>query len=174
MQRVANCLLTVQGQILMLKKPRRGWWVAPGGKMEEKETVRETVLREFQEETGLVLDDPRLRGVFTMVMEEDECIFQEWMMFVFQADHFSGQLLETSAEGQLAWHPIPACTHLPMSPMDRLIIQQLLQNGEVVDGRFVYDREERLLSHQLSGAGSRGLPTVDPDTGVGYSRNELI
>ncbi|MCY8461779.1 NUDIX hydrolase, partial [Bacillus spizizenii] len=33
MQRVTNCVLQTDDKVLLLQKPRRGWWVAPGGKM---------------------------------------------------------------------------------------------------------------------------------------------
>jgi 8-oxo-dGTP diphosphatase len=174
MQRVANCMLTIQGQMLLLNKPRRGWWVAPGGKMEEKETVMDTVLREYQEETGLVLEHPRLAGIFTMVEEVEGRFLREWMLFTFTADRCSGRLLEVSAEGQLAWHPVSTCPQLPMSPMDRLIMQVLPLREEVVYGRLVYDRHERLLSHDLVTEGHSVSAPLDPDTGAGYSRSELI
>ena len=35
-------------------------WGAPGGKIEEHETVLNTARREFQEETGCVLESPRV------------------------------------------------------------------------------------------------------------------
>lgn len=54
-QRVTNCVLIKDNQILLLKKPRRGWWVAPGGKMEPGESIRDACIREFREETGVYL-----------------------------------------------------------------------------------------------------------------------
>nr|MBR9646549.1 NUDIX domain-containing protein [Streptococcus sp. 11-4097] len=41
MQRVTNCVLIRDNEVLLLQKPRRNWWVAPGGKMERGETVRD-------------------------------------------------------------------------------------------------------------------------------------
>lgn len=58
MQRVTNCVLVKDGHVLLLKKPRRGWWVAPGGKMEQGESVREACVREYREETGIYLKTP--------------------------------------------------------------------------------------------------------------------
>lgn len=55
MQRVTNCLLIKDEKVLLLQKPRRGWWVAPGGKMESGESIKEAVIREFREETGIYL-----------------------------------------------------------------------------------------------------------------------
>ena len=53
MQRVTNCLIIDHDKVLLLKKPRHGWYAMPGGKMEPRETVQESVIREVFEETGL-------------------------------------------------------------------------------------------------------------------------
>ena len=71
MQRVVNCILRDRDRVLLLKKPRRGWWVAPGGKMKPTESIMDTLLREYEEETGLQLENARLCGVFTMCVEDD-------------------------------------------------------------------------------------------------------
>ncbi len=62
MQRVTNCVLIRDNEVLLLQKPRRNWWVAPGGKMERGETVRDSVVREYREETGIYLKNPALKG----------------------------------------------------------------------------------------------------------------
>ena len=41
MQRIANLIIKKDDQVLLLKKPRRGWYVAPGGKMEPGESIFE-------------------------------------------------------------------------------------------------------------------------------------
>ena len=48
MQRVTNCVLLKNNQVLLLQKPRRGWWVAPGGKMEPGESVRDACIRSIE------------------------------------------------------------------------------------------------------------------------------
>ncbi|KHE73080.1 NUDIX domain-containing protein, partial [Halobacillus sp. BBL2006] len=94
MQRVSNCILRVNDQVLMLKKPRRGWYVAPGGKMESGENIKDSAIREFEEETGLLIEKPELRGSFTFVMREEQQTKEEWMMFTFYSTSYSGDLLE--------------------------------------------------------------------------------
>ena len=86
LQRVTNCMLVHNNKLLLLQKPSRGWWVAPGGKMESGESMKEAVVREIFEETGLRIQDPRLRGVFSIVIKDKEQLISEWMMFTFQAD----------------------------------------------------------------------------------------
>ncbi|GGA44911.1 putative Nudix hydrolase YvcI [Kroppenstedtia guangzhouensis] len=134
---------------MLLKKPRRGWWVAPGGKVEPKETVLEAVCREYEEETGLILRDPLLCGVFTMCLVERGELEKEWMMFTFRAEEFHGELLSHSPEGELSWHPLDQVGSLPTSEMDRKIFTYLLEGRNLSIGRLEYSREEELLSHHL-------------------------
>ncbi len=77
-----------------LQKPRRGWWVAPGGKMEPGESVRDSCIREFREETGIYLKNPQLKGIFTFIMKENDQLVSEWMMFTFLATDSDGMSLE--------------------------------------------------------------------------------
>lgn len=53
MQRIANLIVRRGDEVLLLKKPRRGWYVAPGGKIESGESIFEAASREYFEETGL-------------------------------------------------------------------------------------------------------------------------
>ena len=55
MQRIANLLVIKDNKVLLLKKPRRDWYVAPGGKMEIGESIFEAASREFTEETNATL-----------------------------------------------------------------------------------------------------------------------
>ncbi len=149
MQRVANCILTVDDQVLLLQKPRYGWWVAPGGKMEEGETIKETVEREFHEETGLYLNDPTLRAVSTIVMMENDEVLNEWMMFTFQSHRCKGTLRKESPEGHLAWQHREDVLNLPKAAGDQFIFEHVLHNKGILYGTFYYTKDFQLLSYRL-------------------------
>ncbi|MYL49119.1 NUDIX domain-containing protein [Halobacillus litoralis] len=149
MQRVANCILRVDDSVLMLKKPRRGWYVAPGGKMEAGENIKDSVVREFKEETGLSIDHPELRGSFTFIMREEEKTAQEWMMFTFYSTSYSGDLLDESEEGELEWVPVEEVLQKPMAEGDRRIFKHILSSEEQVYGTFVYTTDFRLIDQDL-------------------------
>ncbi|WP_102028645.1 8-oxo-dGTP diphosphatase [Salirhabdus sp. Marseille-P4669] len=149
MQRVANCVLQNGNNVLMLKKPRRNWYVAPGGKMESGETIKQSAIREFQEETGLTVEDPKLKGVFTFLIYENEEIVMEWMMFTFYSKEHKGTLLEESKEGELEWVPVNEVLSKPMAEGDRAIIKHALQSDEILYGTFTYTSDYKLLSYQL-------------------------
>ncbi len=149
LQRVANCVLTVNEQVLLLQKPSHHWWVAPGGKMESGETVREAVEREFREETGLMLEKPLLRAVQTIVIMEQEQPIREWMMFTFQAYGYKGTMVSQSPEGDLAWKQRNEISRLPMAEGDSYLFQHVLNGKGIMFGTFYYTPEFKLLSHRL-------------------------
>ncbi len=151
---MTNCILEdkEKGQVLMLKKPRRGWYVAPGGKMESGEHIKQSASREFYEETGLTVDDPELRGVFTFVMKEGENVVQEWMMFTFYAEQHSGHLLEESPEGELEWVSLNEVLKKPMAEGDRKYFEHILNSNEQVYGTFTYTTDFQLIDVVLDPA----------------------
>ncbi|ALF11959.1 8-oxo-dGTP diphosphatase [Parageobacillus thermoglucosidasius] len=149
MQRVTNCVLVKDGKVLLLQKPKRGWWVAPGGKMEQGESVREACIREYREETGIYLKNPKLKGVFTIVVKNQEQTVSEWMMFTFFADQFAGENVPYCEEGKLEWHPLETIHQLPMAPGDYHILDYALKGSGVMYGTFIYTEDFDLLSYRL-------------------------
>ncbi|WP_101843089.1 8-oxo-dGTP diphosphatase [Halobacillus sp. Marseille-P3879] len=149
MQRVANCILRVDNQILMLKKPRRGWYVVPGGKMEAGENIKDSVIREFKEETGLDILEPELKGSFTFIMKEEGRTVQEWMMFTFQSTSFQGELLEVSEEGELEWVEVNRVLDKPMAEGDRYIFKHILNSEDQLYGTFVYTTDFTLIDQDM-------------------------
>ncbi|MCY8026677.1 8-oxo-dGTP diphosphatase [Bacillus sonorensis] len=149
LQRVTNCVLTSDDKVLLLKKPRRGWWVAPGGKMESGETVRDAVIREFREETGIYVLNPKLKGIFTFIIKENDQVVSEWMMFTFVADHYTGSHVEESEEGIIRWHQAEDMENLPMAPGDVHILDFMLKGSGLLHGTFTYTPDFELLSYRL-------------------------
>jgi 8-oxo-dGTP diphosphatase len=148
-QRVTNCVLLKDDKILLLQKPRRGWWVAPGGKMESGESVRDSCIREYREETGIYLKNPQIKGIFTIFIEENGTITSEWMMFTFIANDFDGINVDTSEEGLLSWHPIEDIRELPMAPGDYHILEYMIHGNGIIYGTFTYTPDFDLISYRL-------------------------
>lgn len=149
MQRVTNCLYVKNDQVLLLKKPRRGWWAIPGGKMEPQETVKHSVKREFKEETGLIINNPVLKGIYTFLIRDGEQIVNEWMMFTFVTTDAEGELQEVTDEGLLAWHPIDRLNELPMAKGDHIILEHALNGKEIQFGTFHYTVDQELIAYKI-------------------------
>lgn len=149
MQRVTNCVLIRDNQVLMLKKPRRGWWVAPGGKMEPGESVRDSCIREYREETGIYLKNPQLKGIFTFIIKENDQVLSEWMMFSFFATDSDGMRFDESDEGKLEWQQLDQLKNLPMAAGDYHIIDYMIHGKGIIYGTFTYTNDFQLISYRL-------------------------
>lgn len=149
MQRITNLLAIQDGQVLLLQKPRRGWYVAPGGKMESGESILQAAVREFYEETNAKPIDPQLKGVFTIIIKENGEVIDEWMLFTFVAFGIEGTPYEENREGKLGWHPIEAINHLPMAEGDRYNLLYAAQQKGIQYGTFVYTKDYELLDMSL-------------------------
>jgi 8-oxo-dGTP diphosphatase len=148
-QRVTNCVLIRDNQVLMLQKTRRGWWVAPGGKMEPGESVRDSCIREYREETGIYLKNPQLKGIFTFIMKENDQVLSEWMMFTFFATDSDGLGVDESDEGKLEWQPLDQLKNLPMAAGDYHIIDYMIHGNGIIYGTFTYTKDFQLISYRL-------------------------
>lgn len=150
MQRIANLLVLKDDQVLLLKKPRRGWYVAPGGKLDAGESIYEAAVREFTEETGTVPVEPHLKGAYTMVIhDESGNPATEWMLFTFIARDLIGVPYETNREGVLEWHPVESLRTLPMAEGDRTNLLFAVSEPGVQYGTFHYTEQFELLKERM-------------------------
>lgn len=145
MQRIANLLAIKDDQVLLLQKPRRGWYVAPGGKMESGESIYEAAIREFQEETNLTPKEVHLKGVFTMVIMDEGKQVDEWMLFTFIAKEVEGEPFKETREGILNWKPIAEVKTLPMAEGDRTNLLFAIEQEGIQYGTFEYTKEFKLI-----------------------------
>ncbi len=151
MQRIANLLVVKDNQVLLLKKPRRGWYVAPGGKVDPGESIYEAAEREFMEETGAKAIAPHLKGVYTMVItdESGNSVKNEWMLYTFIARDLVGTPFETTTEGLLEWHPVESLLTLPMAEGDRTNLLFAISQHGMQYGTFFYTEEFKLLKEEI-------------------------
>ncbi|MBQ1307608.1 MAG: NUDIX domain-containing protein, partial [Erysipelotrichaceae bacterium] len=68
------CYIEKDGSYLMMHRTKKeqdenaGKWIGIGGHMKEDETPEECVRREIREETGLTVEDLKLRGILTFIL----------------------------------------------------------------------------------------------------------
>jgi len=155
---IAVTYLIVENKILLLYKEMRGYHVAPGGKVEEHETMIDTAKREFLEETGLEVI-PRLGAISTITTKDEaDVTLTEYTMFTFYALDYSGNLMRTVEEGTNMWHDVNDIFKLPMFSGDALLLQRLLakiEKNEIIEALdyayFSYDLTyTKLLSSHIT------------------------
>ena len=101
-----------------------GKWNGLGGKFEQGETPEECAVREVQEESGLIMKNPRLHGFLTFPMFDE---VDDWYVFVFTASEFEGKLI-TSNEGNLKWIKNEELFSLNLWEGDKIFLEWVFQN----------------------------------------------
>lgn len=149
MQRIANLIVRRGDEVLLLKKPRRGWYVAPGGKIESGESIFEAASREYFEETGTKAVNPHLKGIYTMVIMDGEKMVNEWMLYTFFAKDLEGTPFTETREGILEWHHVDELKTLPMAEGDRTNLLFAVNEKGMQYGTFTYTEEFQLLDEKI-------------------------
>lgn len=93
---VAAAVVREDGKILAIKRRDNGHWEPPGGVLEPGEAAIDGVVREVEEETGLVVKPVRLSGVY-------QNIARDIMALVFRAQQVSGALRTTDESLRVDW-----------------------------------------------------------------------
>ena len=90
------------GNILVQDRRNPNWpgITFPGGHVEHGESFCGSVIREVQEETGLVIENPVLCGVKQFQTRDDA----RYVVLFYKANRFSGTLT-SSDEGPVFWIP---------------------------------------------------------------------
>lgn len=133
-------------RVLMMqrrKEPNLGLWVAPGGKIEIGESPYECAARELTEETGLKAASLIFRGLITEVSPQPDW---QWMLFLYVATNFSGDVGESHREGALKWWGVSEVPQLPIPQGDRVFFPRIIDLGNpFFDARFMYDKKLDLV-----------------------------
>ena len=95
-------IVDADGRVLVQDRKKKDWdgLAFPGGKVEPGESLTRSVIREIYEETGRTI--VCIRGTAACVKEWHHPTSGRNIVFVYQADQFSGELRD-SREGHMAW-----------------------------------------------------------------------
>ena len=95
------CLVYDEKKVLVQEKTGtkyEGGLVFPGGHVEEGESLRDSVIREIREETGLVIKNPQPCGFRDWILEDGT----RYIVLLYKTDQFEGEL-KNSREGEVFW-----------------------------------------------------------------------
>ncbi len=129
---------------LKKKKIGKGKWVAPGGKLEDGETLLECAVREVYEELALTVSAENLQYVARNEFFVDGDSEQDAMVHTYVARLFLGEPRESEELGTPTWFSID---NLPFERMWSSDSHWLLKalRGEKLHGRFYFTKGHDVL-----------------------------
>ena len=95
------CLISDNDKILVQEKKGtkyEGGLVFPGGHIEPGESLRDSVIREIKEETGLTIYNPKPCGFKDWIQEDGT----RYIVLLYKTNEFDGEL-KNSEEGRVFW-----------------------------------------------------------------------
>ncbi len=107
-----------EGRVLLIRRgnePLRGRWLIPGGTVELGETLEEAVVREVEEETGLVVRPREVVLVFDRILREATEVRYHYVIVDYLCEYVSGEVRPGSdaldaafvAEADLGRYDVP-------------------------------------------------------------------
>lgn len=145
------CYIEKDDQYLMLHRVKKendvnkDKWVGVGGHFEKDETPEECLLREVKEETGLILNSWKLRGIITFLSNE----FHTEYMFLYTSDDYSGEMISCN-EGNLEWVNKSDVYNLPIWEGDKIFFELLEKSSEFFSLKLRYEGS-KLVEAVLNG-----------------------
>ena len=138
------CYLRKDNSVLMIKFAKK-WgqvYAPPGGKFESGESPLECIIREFFEETGLKLVNPKLQGISYW---KDSA---EGIIFIYTADEFEGELITNSSEGNLEWIKLDELLSIKQFEQNEKFTPFLFKN-KLFEGKFLLDNDCRVVKYEI-------------------------
>jgi mutator protein MutT len=98
-------VVVIDGRVVLIrrgKEPLRGRWVIPGGTVELGETLQEALVREMQEETGLVVRPRDVVLVFDRIQRDGPAVEYHYVVVDYTCEYVSGELRAGSDADEVA------------------------------------------------------------------------
>jgi 8-oxo-dGTP diphosphatase len=133
------CYIRANGKTLMMQRTTNdamlGKWIVPGGKFEPGETPEDCVIREIKEETGIDLEEVRLRGILTFVRNKADQTQNTCTCFVFESFNFRENEFPV-ADGEIRWVEDGQMTSLDLPASDHIFLPWIYQGTEFFSAKF--------------------------------------
>ena len=98
-------VVLIEGRVVLIRRgqePLRGRWVIPGGTVELGETLQEALVREMQEETGILVQPREVVLVFDRIQREGPSVEYHYVIIDYACDYVSGALRAGSDADEVA------------------------------------------------------------------------
>ena len=109
-------------------KNERGCWEFPGGSVEFGDTMKDTIIREMQEELGVTIEVAEHLSPIDHIIPEEG---QHWVTSTFIAKIIDGtpKIMEPEKCEEIGWFTLDEIKDIPISIATRISYEQLLQKN---------------------------------------------
>lgn len=143
------CVLETDQEYLLIRRGKEknsledcvNQYIPIGGKLEPLETPEEAVIREVQEETGILISCPKLMGIVT---ETSPLPKYNWVLYIF-VEKIKHQMPKECNEGDFVWVKKESIPTLPTPEIDQKIYEYIQKNQKFII-HTTYDHELILQS----------------------------
>ena len=122
---VSAFVLDEDDQLLMIRRTDNGYYALPGGRHELGETMTQTVVRETEEETGIIVEVTSLVGIYSNpdhVMAYDDGEVRQEFSICFRARPVAGAPRTSDESSEVVWVPRAELDGIDVHPSIRLRI----------------------------------------------------
>lgn len=122
---VAGLVSNDNGEILLIKSPRRGWEY-PGGMVEPGETFQEALIREIKEETGV---DAEIIGFIGLCKNVEKDVVN----IDFVCKYIGGELTTSNESSNVKWVQREKALDMVTFPLTRKRLENMLSENDKVN-----------------------------------------
>lgn len=146
--KICSLVFLLEGDNILLAMKKRGFgkdrWNGVGGKVEQGETVEESMIREAQEEINVTPLEYEYVGFLEFDFPNG---ITDMKGHVYLCTAWDGEPIETE-EMAPRWFKIKDIPFDAMWQDDKLWLPQVLE-GKSVRGKFTFDDQENMIGHKV-------------------------
>ena len=127
-------------------------FIGVGGKLEAYESPRQGIVREIQEETGIMPLDLTFRAIiyFKELNNTNKHPALNYLVFTYRCTQYKGMIKEITDEGELLWVDLDTeYTKLNVWEGDKIFVPKVIRENIFFEAIFEYNSEGKLINYVL-------------------------